>query len=109
MKRTKKITEYLRAIAKDLPRAEYTFHGKISEKGDDIIQRGITKDADGLPIMPHKSYQKKIPFQRQANHENRLKSAYDGNGFQGVKHYLKAFVKPELQGEFFNKLQKALG
>lgn len=108
MKRTKKITEYLRAIAKDLPRKEYTYAGKLSEKGDDIIQRGITKDADGLSVMPHKSYQKKIPLKREANHERRMRSAFDSNGFEGVKAYLKAYVKPELQVEFFTKLKKAL-
>lgn len=109
MKRTKKVTEYLKAIAKDLPRQEYTFAGQLSEKGHDIIQRGISSDANGQPILPHKSYVKDIPLNRQANHQRRLRSAYDGNGFQGVKHYLKAFVKPELQGEFFEKLGKALG
>jgi hypothetical protein len=108
MKRTKKITQALRAIAKQLPRQEYTFAGRISENGHDIIQRGITKDEDGLPIMPHKSYVKKIPLQRAANHQRRIRSAFDSNGFEGVKAYLKAYIKPELQVEFFTKLQKAL-
>ena len=108
MKRTKKITKSLRAIAKQLPRQEYTFAGCISEKGDDIIQRGITKDSDGLPIMPHKSYVKKIPLQRNANHERRIRSAFDSNGFEGVKAYLKAYVKPEKQALAFSDLEKIM-
>lgn len=108
MKRTKRTTKFLRAIAKDLPRQEYVYAGSQSENGEDIIQRGITKDSDGLPIISGKRYFKKIPLQNQVNHENRLKSAWDSNGMDGIISYLKGYVKPDLQAEFFDKLKKAL-
>lgn len=108
MKRTKKITAFLKAISKDLPKQEYQFLSTISEKGEDLIQKGLDKDGDGFPIMPHKNYVKKIPQKNLVNHENRLKSAFDSNGFEGVKTYLTPFVKIELRKEFFEKLNKTL-
>lgn len=98
----------LKAISKDLPRQQYQFLSTVSEKGEDLIQKGLDKDGEGIPIMPHKNYIKKIPLKNEVNHENRLKSAFDSNGFEGVKSYLTPFVKKELRVEFFEKLNKTL-
>lgn len=108
MKRTKKITATLKAIAKGMPKQEYVYRGTVLEKGEDIIQRGIKEDGDKKPILPHKEYRKSIAISNAVNHTNRLKSAWDANGLEGVKAYVKPFIKPELQGEFFDRLQKAL-
>lgn len=108
MKRTKKITAALKAIATGLPKQEYQYLATQKEEGADLIQRGITEDGNKKPVLPHKSYLKKIPLKNEVNHINRLKSAYDAGGLEAVKKYLLPFVKPEVQVEFFDKLQKTL-
>lgn len=108
MKRTKKVTAALKAIAKGLPKQEYTYYDTLSESGADLIQRGITEDSDKKPILTHKTYMRRIPVKGEINHENRVKSAYDSGGVEAVKKYLHPFVKPEVQVEFFNKLEKTL-
>jgi hypothetical protein len=108
MKRTKKITAALKAIAKVLPRQEYQYLGTQIEKGIDLIQRGIVEDGEKLPVLPHKEYVKKIPIKNEVNHINRMKSAFDAGGIEAVKKYLIPFVKAERQGEFFDRLQKTL-
>jgi hypothetical protein len=108
MKRTKKITKQLEAIAKGMPRQEYVSYGTLVEKGCDLIQKGIMEDGDKKPILTHKEYLKKIPVKNEVNHFNRLKSAFDSNGIEGVKKYVKPLLKPELQAEFFERLQNNL-
>lgn len=108
MKRTKKITKVLLAISKTLPKQKYQYLGKLTEKGADLIQKGIMEDGDKRPIFPHKEYVKSIPLEREVNHFNRLKSAYDSGGKKGVKAYLKKLLKPEMEAEFFSKLDLVL-
>ncbi len=108
MKRTKKITETLKAIAKTLPRQEYHYYDHLVESGDDLIKRGETHDGDHLPILPHKQYVKKVPIKNEVNHGNRLKSAYDSGGKEAVKKYLVPFLKPEKKDEFMARVDQAL-
>lgn len=108
MKRTKKQTKVLLAISKTLPKQKYQYLGKLTEKGSDLIQKGIQEDGDKKPILPHKEYLKSIPLENEVNHFNRLKSAYDANGKAGVKAYLKKLLKPELEAEFFSRLDLVL-
>lgn len=108
MKRTKKVTETLKAIAEMLPKKEYTYYDTLSEKGEDLIQRGVKEDSDNLPILPHKQYVRKIPVTGEINHANRLKSSWDAGGLESVKKYIGPLLKPEKQGEFFDRLHKAL-
>lgn len=108
MKRTKKVTKVLLAISKTLPKQKYQYLGKLTEKGSDLIQKGITEDGEKKPILPHKEYIKSIPLEKEVNHFNRLKSAYDSGGKLGVKVYLKKLLKPELKAEFFSKLDMVL-
>lgn len=108
MKRTKKITETIKAIADILPKQEYTYYDTLLESGADLIQRGEKEDADKKPILPHKQYIRKIPVKGEINHNNRLKSAWDANGLEGVKSYIKPLLKTEKQTEFFDRLHKAL-
>jgi len=108
MKRTKRITKAIKAIASGMPKQEYQYLGTKTEKGEDLIQRGIKEDSDKLPVLPHKTYVNKIPLKNEVNHINRMKSAFDADGIRGVKNYLKPFIKPELQAEFFSKVDSVL-
>ena len=108
MKRTKKITKALTAIASGLPRQDYHYLGKQVEKGSDLLQRNILEDGDKKPVLPHIEYIKKIPLKNEVNHVNRLKSAWDAGGLEAVKNYLRPMVKPERQAEFFDRLQQTL-
>jgi predicted ABC-class ATPase len=108
MKRTKKITEALKAIASGLPKQEYHYLATQKENGADLIQRGILEDGDKKPVLPNKDYLKKIAIKNEVNHINRMKSAYDAGGVEAVKKYLRPFLKPELQVDFFDRLQKTL-
>jgi hypothetical protein len=108
MKRTKKITAALKAIASGLPRQEYQYLGIQVEKGENLIQRGVLEDGDKKPVLAHKEYLKKIPLTNEVNHINRMKSAFDSGGVEAVKKYLIPFVKPERRAEFFDRLQITL-
>ena len=108
MKRTKNQTKTLREIAKGLPPDTYYVNEVNTQSGADLIQRGITQDGEGGNIMPHKEYHQKVRIPIPANHENRLKSAFDANGYYGVKMYLTKYVKTELRDEFFGKLKALL-
>ncbi len=105
MKRTKKITATLKAISNGLPGQNYSYHGRISEKGDQILQRGVDKDGDGLPVLPNKEYIRSVAMERKVNHFRRLKSAFDSNGLEGIKNYLGQFLKPEKKKEYFKELE----
>lgn len=108
MKRTKKITATLAEIAKGMPRQEYEYLSNLVQEGSDLIQRGETHDGDDKPLLAHKQYVKKIALKKDVNHFNRMKSAFDSNGIVGVKAYLKAFVKPEIQVDFFKRIDSVL-
>lgn len=108
MKRTKYQTQKLREIAKGLPEDTYYVNEINTQQGADLIQRGITEDGEGHMIMPYKEYHQKLSKPMPVNHENRLKSAFDSNGFEGVKSYLTKYVKTELSNEFFGKLKVLL-
>lgn len=108
MKRTKKITATLKEIAKSMPRQEYQFLANQVQQGHDLIQKGQLEDGENKPILPHKTYVKKIPITGEVNHLNRMKSAFDSNGIVGVKTYLKPFIKPELQGDFLKRVESVL-
>jgi len=108
MKRTKKITQTLLEISKNLPRQKYQSVGKLTESGHDLIQRGMIHDGDNIPILPHKNYIKSIPIENEVNHFNRLKSAFDSNGKIGVKAYLKKLIKPEFELQFFTRIDQLL-
>jgi hypothetical protein len=109
MKRTKRITLILKAIAKDLPKKNYEFETTLKVKGEEIVKKGVATDADNKSIDESKIYTTKAKVSRLVNHQNRLKSAFDANGFQGVKAYMAPFIKEELRSEFFAKLKSAIG
>jgi hypothetical protein len=108
MKRTKKITRVLLAIAKTLPEQKYQSRGQQEQSGFDLIKQGIKEDGDKKPIKPDQKYERSIPLENSVNHFNRMKSAFDANGKIGVKHYLKPLLKPELEAEFFANLDTVL-
>ena len=108
MKRTKKTTQTLLEISKNLPRQKYQSVGKMTESGHDLIQRGMIHDGDNIPILPHKNYIKSILVENEVNHFNRLKSAFDSNGKIGVKAYLKKLIKPEFELQFFTRIDQLL-
>lgn len=107
MRRTKKITHFLKAIAKELPAERYASRNSVVLTGEEILQSGQT-ESKGEPIDPKQKYIQEVPLIIGKNHFRRLKRSYDSAGFPGVKTYLKAYVRPELQNEFFLKLEKAL-
>jgi hypothetical protein len=109
MKRTKKIKAIIKAIAKDMPQKHYDFQTVLKVKGSEIVKKGIGKDADDKPIDESKVYATKRKLSRLVNHENRMKSAFDANGFEGLKAYMTPFIHQELRTEFFAKLKSAIG
>jgi hypothetical protein len=104
MKRTKKTNKLIAAIAKNMPKQEYEYIGIVTEKGASLIKSGITKDGNGKTVDPTGSYLKKTPFTREVNHQNRMKTAFDCSGWEGVKRYLRPLVKPELEAGFFGMI-----
>jgi hypothetical protein len=80
MKRTKKITQTLMAIAKQLPREQYS---------DFNAFRGTVSTGD-------------------KNHFRRIKRAFDSNGAEGVQKYLSPYVKEELRETYNEKLRDVL-
>lgn len=108
MKRTKKITQAIKAIASGMPKQEYQYLKTQEEKGEVLIKRGITETSDKKAIDPDKVYVKKVPVNNPVNHINRMKSAFDADGVRGLKNYLKPFIKVELQTEFFLKVDRLL-
>lgn len=109
MKRTKKITRAIKAIATGMPKHEYQYFKTEEVKGEHLIKKGITETSDHTPIKEDKTYSRKVPVKNEVNHINRMKSAFDADGVRGVKNYLKPFIKQELQAEFFVKVDAVLG
>jgi hypothetical protein len=108
MKRTKKTTQTLLEISKNLPTQKYQSTGKLSEPGHLLIQKGMTHDGDNIPILAHKNYIKSIPVENEVNHFNRLKSAFDSNGKIGVKAYVKRLIKPQFELQVFIRIDALL-
>ncbi len=82
MKRTKRITQNLLAIARQLPDEKYLYNS-MAFRGSQLMER-------------------------DKNHFRRMKRAFDSNGVEGVKKYVEPYIKKELRQLYFDKLQEVL-
>jgi len=81
----------LRAIAGMLPPMSYETRETQSIKGEDLLLSGH-KEVEGKPIEAEREYFMRVPVYNEANHYRRLKRAFQANGREGVKAYLRVFV-----------------
>lgn len=95
MKRTKRLTQALKALAKQLPKQDYQYVKKEVKKGSDLFKEGVTELSNGEGIDFAKEYIKNVIDKNEVNHFRRLKSAFDSNGFDGLQNYLIPYLKPE--------------
>src|SRR5690554_2672199 len=105
MKRTKKMTQNLVAIAKQLPREHYAAQSAVVLEGSKVIERGIL-ELDNQGIDPEAKYTQYIPLYYDKNHIRRIKRAFDSNGVEGVTKYVLPYVKEELRETYSENLKE---
>lgn len=75
-----------------LPVGNYATYESQEITGEDLLLTD-TKEVDGKPIEPDKTYSFKSPVIHEKNHYRRLKRAYIKRGKEGIKAYLKIYMK----------------
>ena len=88
----KTIQKKIKAISKLLPANAYQVNEKVEIIGQDLLLSGHKK-VNGEKVDPEKMYLMDMPVYFEKNHYRRFKKAFQKSGSEGVKKYLKGFVK----------------
>lgn len=83
----------IKDLAKALPESQYTTRETDRIKGSELLLTGV-KEVDGEPVKPEEYYTMKNPVLHEVNHERRLRKAYTKYGLEGIRQYIKRFIKP---------------
>ena len=75
-----------------LPSLSYATSEQQEITGEDLLLAGH-KEVAGKAIDKEKSYLWQAPVYNEANHYRRMKRAFEALGVDGIKNYLKPFVK----------------
>lgn len=86
MKNHKKDMQDLRQLAASLPRTYQDGEVMATITGAALIAKGIN-EVDGKPVLPEKSYLRKISDRQPVNHFRRMKKLYTNGGAEEVAKY----------------------
>lgn len=93
------------AIAENLAITMYTVKDRVEISGKDLLL-GDTKEVEGEPVDPDKTYIMEMPMQIASNHKRRMKRAYKRGGVEGVINYLKPFTPSEKHEELCRSVKQ---